>query len=290
MLSKINSYVSLENFKSTLGITSTTDDLIMRNTIEAATRSIESYTNRIFYVTNDTKYFDGARTLWVPDLLTITTLKTDEDGDATFENEFDTTDYFLYGVGLDDTLNRFPKIRIEINPNGDYNSFASGVKKGVEIAGEWGYGDGTAATPYEAVTTLSADVTTTIITTVNVTSVANISVGHTIKIDDEQMYVQSIDTLALTVLRATNGSTAATHTAAATIYVYRYPADISQACLDLSTALYQNRARQGLQSERIGDYEYTIRGAAGRGGAMTEQGMIQSMLNDTIKSYKRMRF
>jgi len=283
----ISSYASLADLKTILGITSTTDDAIMRKILESATRSIERYTDRIFYVTNDTKYFDGAVTLWIPDLLSITTLKTDEDGDGTYENTFDTTfatgDVIPYGVGLEDSLNTFPWIRLEINPEGDYGSFASGVKKGVEIAGEWGYGDGTAATPYIEATTLSANVTTTTTTTVNVTSVTDISIGHTLKIDDEQMYVKSIATLALTVVRGTNGTTAATHTAAAKVYVYQYPSDIRQACIDLSVALYQNRSKQGLQSERIGDYNYVVMGTS------LGKSMVESIL-ESVRSYKRMRF
>ncbi len=139
-------YASIADLKGILGVTSTTDDTVMRKMLEAASRSIDRYTNRFFHTLTETKYFDGAKTLWIPDLLSITTLKTDEDGDGTFENTFQVAtipvDYLLYGAGGDDALNLYPRIRIEINPDGDYGSFASGVKKGVEIAGLWGYGDG----------------------------------------------------------------------------------------------------------------------------------------------------
>ena len=148
-------YATIADLKGVLGITSTTDDTTMRKITEAASRNIDSYCNRRFYVTSETKVFDGAVILHVPDLLSITTLKTDEGNDGTFENTFATSDYYLYGVGLEDTINTVPKIRIEINPTGDYGSFAAGYKNSVQIVGTWGYGDGISATPYILNTTIT---------------------------------------------------------------------------------------------------------------------------------------
>ena len=281
-------YASIADIKNVLGITATTDDTMIRKIAESASRSIDQYCNRYFVTQSATKYFNGAVTLWTPDLLSITTLKTDEDGDGTYENSFDITfatgDVIPYGVGLEDTLNTFPKIRLEINPEGDYGSFASGVKKGVEIDGVWGYGDGISATPYIVDTTLATTISSATTTTVVVTAVTNLSAGQLIKMNTEQMYIYSISSTTLTVERGVNGTTAATsHTAGISLYIYQYPSDIRQACIDLSVALYQNRAKQGLQTERIGDYSYTI--------AETSLGksMVESIL-DSIRSYKRMRF
>jgi len=282
------SYASIAEIKGVLGITATTDDTMIRKIAESASRSIDQYCNRMFVTQSATKYFDGKVTLWVPDLLSITTLKTDEDGDGTYENSFDITfatgDVISYGVGLEDTLNTFPKVRLEINPEGDYGSFASGVKKGVEIAGIWGYGDGISETPYIVDTTLATTISSASTTSVVVTAVTNLSAGQLIKMNTEQMYIYSISSTTLTVERGVNGTTAATsHTAGISLYIYQYPSDIRQACIDLSVALYQNRAKQGLQTERIGDYSYTI--------AETSLGksMVESIL-DSIRSYKRMRF
>ena len=271
-------YANIADLKGVLGITSTTDDTVMRKMLEAASRSIDQYCNRRFHVTSETKTFDGAVTLWVPDLLSITTLKTDEGNDGTFENTYAITDYILYGGGLEDSLNVYPKTRIEINPEGDYGSFASGYKVGVQIVGKWGYGDGISATPYIVDTTLTAAISSTTATTCTVTAVTNLSAGNTILIDSEQMYIYSISTLTLTVERGVNGTTAATHSNSATLYIYQYPADIRQACIDLGVALYQNRARKGLQSERLGDYSYTL-----------DKKMIEDIIKDSCWAYRRMR-
>ncbi len=274
MASSVNAYVTLTEFKNILGVTSTTDDVTTRKIIEAASRAIETYTGRNFFITNETKYFDGANPLWIPDLLSINTsgLKTDEDGDGTYENTFATTDYHLY------PLNTFPKYRIEINTHGDYSSFAGGVKKGVQIAGEWGYGDGTAATPYTAVTTIAEDLTAGE-TDITVTSATNLSIGNTIKIDSEQMYITAYVHPLITVETGINGTTEATHTTGATVYAYRYPKDIWQACMDLAVDLWQNRMKRGIDSERLGDYGYTM-----------SREILNTILDKTIKSYVVMKY
>jgi len=275
-------YASIADVKGVLGITATTDDTVIRKIVEAASRSIDQHFNRTFVTQSATKYFDGAVTLWLPDLLSITTLKTDEDGDATFENTLATTDYIKYGVGLENSLNTFPYTRLEISENSNYSSFASGVKKGVEIAGIWGYGDGISATPYISDTTITEDLTAGE-GAIDVTAVTNLSPGQLILIGSEQYYIYSIATLTLTVEAGVNGTTEATHSSGATIYIYQYPSDIRQACIDLSVATYQNRAKQGLQTERIGDYSYTIAGTS------LGKSMVESILGN-IHSYKRMRF
>ena len=284
MASNVNSYASLTELKNVLGVSSTTDDTVMRKILEAASRFIESNLNRRFYCTSETKYFDGAYVLWIPDLLSIDAsgFKTDEDGDGTYENTLATTDYHLYGAAIEDTFNVYPKTRIEINSNGNYSSFASGIKKGVQIAGTWGFGDGTTATPY-VTTTITGTVATTTGTSLTLSADGTIEVGHTILCESEQMYVTAVPTGYATVERGVNGSTAATHSAK-TLYYYRYPRDIMQACTDLSAALYEMRNKnKGLQSERAGDYSWT---AVGTSLGMT---MVDIVLAP-IKGYKRMRF
>ena len=278
-------YASIADIKGVLGITATTDDTMIRKIVEAASRSIDNYCNRIFVTQTSTKYFDGAIILWVPDLLSITTLKTDEDGNGTYENTFQVStepvDYLLYGIGLEDSYNTFPKTRVELGEDSDYGSFANGVKRGVEIVGIWGYGDGISATPYIVDTTITEDLTAGE-SAIDVTSVTNLSAGQLILIGSEQYYIYSISSLTLTVEAGVNGTTEATHSSGATIYIYQYPSDIRQACIDLSVALYQNRGKQGLQTERLGDYSYTIAGTS------LGKSMVESIL-ESIRPYKRMR-
>jgi hypothetical protein len=289
MASNVNSYATLTELKAILSVSSTTDDTVMRKTLEAASRAIETYCNRVFYSVSETRYFDGANILWVPDLLSINAsgLKTDDDGDGTFETTFAITDYHLYGTGGDNAHNNYPKTRIEVNQNGNYSSFANGVKKGVQIAGVWGYGDGTTATPYVADTT-TAEAISVGETAIDVTSATNLSAGHTILIESEQMYITSISSNTITVEKGVNGTTDAAHDTGKQIYYYRYPRDIYQACIDLSVALYNTRDKKGIQFEQLGDYSYNLVSPNAKSGQM--KSITQDILSDAISSYRRLRF
>jgi len=267
----MKAYCSIADVKGVLGITSTTDDTIMRKICEGATKSIDNYCNRQFQAKTATRYFDGSVPLSVDDLLSITTIKTDEDGDATFENTLTvTTDYLLY------PLNEYPKTSIKLSVDSNYGSFGIS-KKGCEIIGLWGYGDGISATPYISDTTITEDLDAGE-AAIDVTSVTNLSAGNTILINSEQYYIYSISTLTLTVEPTVNGTTAATHTSGATIYIYQYPADIRQACIDLASAIYQNRNKRGIQSERLGDYAYTL-----------SKEYVNGLLDDSIYAYRKLK-
>lgn len=264
----MNSYCSIADVKGALGITATTDDTIIRKMCEAASRAIDTWTNRFFYAQSATRYFDGRVPLWVDDLLSITTIKTDEDGDGTFENTLTvTTDYLLY------PLNSYPKTKVVLSVDSGYGSFGAS-KKGCEIAGLWGYGDGS-ATPYIEDTTITEDLTAGE-ADIDVTSATNLSAGHTILIGTEQYYIYSISTLTLIVEPGVNGTTQATHTNGDKIYIYQYPDDIRQACVDLTVAYYQHRSKRGIKSEKIGDYSYTL-----------EKGYTTELLSDSILAYRK---
>ena len=203
----------------------------LRGILEAVSRAIDSVTLRKFYCYEATRYFDGAGRYFKldDDLLEVTTFKLDEDGDATYESTLAATDYILY------PRNQFPKEWIKPAPDGDYGGFASGILNGVEIAGVWGYGDGISATPYRdsGDDVKDAGGINATVTTITVAAATNFGIGQTIRIDSEQMYIEDLDETAktLTVRRAVNGTTGATHAVNADIYIYEYPGDIVHVCL-----------------------------------------------------------
>ena len=55
------------------------------------------------------------------------------------------------------------------------------------------------------------------------------------------MYITAIATNTLTVVRAVNGTTAATHVTAKAISVYEYPSAISEACLMMAARLWKRK-------------------------------------------------
>lgn len=270
----MNSYADLTTFKSDAycNITSTTEDAFLRKLLEQSSRLIDWWTGRFFYCREETLYFDGSNSpLQIGDILSITTLKTDDDEDATFENSYtEDTDYRLY------PLNDFPKTEARIMSGGSYSSFASGIDKGIEIDGVFGYGDTTDATPYiDSGDDLAAAITSTTATTTTVDDGDNFAIGQTIRIDTEQLYITGIATNTLTFERGVNGTDAATHLIAATVYIYRYPQPIVQACLITAMRAWKRKDSA---------YQDVVGGGA-LGTVITSKG-IDPDVAETISQYR----
>ena len=138
----------------------------------------------------------------------------------------------------------------------------------LSIIGEWGYTANTIS-----VTTSDA-ITSTTATSVSVSSATNLGPAQTILIDSEQLYITAISGNTLTVERAVNGSTGATHSGGASLYRYDYPELVVQACLDLSKIVFRDRDLGTATS--IGSGEAAITSA---------EGEIQSILM-TLDQYR----
>lgn len=110
------------------------DDVNLALCLDAATEWIEDKTGLSFEATTATKYYtaDDYDAVYIDDLLSVTTLKTDDNADGTFETTWATDDYVLF------PRNSTPKRMIKVNSKtGDYN-FPKNVQDGVEVAGSWG--------------------------------------------------------------------------------------------------------------------------------------------------------
>lgn len=116
-----------------------TNDAVLENAIEAASRHIDNWTNQRFYSsTGETRYYtpDDYEVLFTDNITSVTSLKTDEDGDRTYENTWSTGDYDL--MPFNASTDGEPYSWIEINPEGDY-TFPRNQPKSVEIVGDWGW-------------------------------------------------------------------------------------------------------------------------------------------------------
>jgi hypothetical protein len=98
----VNGYASLADVKAAARITDSIDDSLLELSIESASREIDSYTERVFYQTGS----EGTPVtrVYVPqdlyvvetdDIISVTTLKTDSNGDGTFDTTFDASDFQL---------------------------------------------------------------------------------------------------------------------------------------------------------------------------------------------------
>lgn len=136
-----NGYCTLAELKAYENISSTNanDDTVLEDLVEHASRTIDNLCGRRFYSATETHYFtpDYIDLLFVDDLLSVTTLKADEDGDGTYELTWATSDYSLEPRNALLSIPPAPYTMIRVKPNGLY-SFP-GVLNGIEIAGSWGY-------------------------------------------------------------------------------------------------------------------------------------------------------
>jgi hypothetical protein len=165
---------------------------------------------------------------WLSSATTVTSYKdTARTSSETLTEGYD-EDYFL------EPYNTTPKYTLKMNEDSAKGFY--GGQQTLHIAATWGWQD-TTTTP----TTINANITSTSATSVSVTSASDLSEGNTILIDTEQMYVESISSTTLTVIRGVHGTTAATHTSGADVKKYTYPDDVVQACLDLGHFSYRDR-------------------------------------------------
>jgi hypothetical protein len=133
-----NGYVTLAAIKAELGFDDT-EDAYVEKIIEGASRWVDAHTRRRFYTTteDETRYYSTRfnDVLFTDDILSVTTLKTDNGGDRVYANEWETTDYDLLPINAE--LDNKPYMRIARAPLGSY-SFPCGVKT-VQIVGKFGY-------------------------------------------------------------------------------------------------------------------------------------------------------
>lgn len=156
-----NGYFTLDAFKTRFwNSTPSTDaerDAQIELAIEGASRWIDNWCGRRIYAASETRYFtpEWGDLLFVSDLLSISTLKTDDDNDRVYETTWASTDYDLEPENAAYMVPPQPYNMIRVTDNGDY-AFPRGVRRGVEIVGSFGFASTTPKDIGEACYLLSA--------------------------------------------------------------------------------------------------------------------------------------
>ena len=229
-MSERGCYVDLKTLKAVVGESTTTNDASLLAAAEDASRYVDQHCARRFYVQTATRYYTARNpcVIDVDDLLAVTTLKTDSDGDRVYDETWAATDYDLTAG---DDYNAWPKWRVSVTPDGDYHF--PRYQRGVQIAGSWGYGNGESASPWLA-SGITLTVATATGTAVTASSATNpFSAGQTILAGTEQMYLTSVLGTALTAERGVNGTTAAIQAAVAAS-IAQYPRNVIRATLRIA--------------------------------------------------------
>lgn len=143
-----NGYTTTVLLKAYLGISVSTYDTMLDAAINAASRSIDNYCGRRFWIDGTvvarTFIATNSTSLAVPDGIATTTgliVKTDPAGDGTFETTWATTDYELLPI---EAPNAFPEAEpwTAIRAIGALTfptATASGRSDRVQITAKWGW-------------------------------------------------------------------------------------------------------------------------------------------------------
>lgn len=113
-----NGYAALPEIKERLTITDASEDTLLEQIVTATSREIDNWTHRRFYPVTETRYYtpEYVHLLEIDDLLSVTTLKTDRDGDRTYETTWVSGDFDLEPYNA--LLNGEPYTAIRVTPNG----------------------------------------------------------------------------------------------------------------------------------------------------------------------------
>jgi hypothetical protein len=252
-----NHYCTLDQLRGRLNLPTgarTELDRAMGDIISNVSRQINLLCNRHFYVRERTwqwtyqhphKAGDGA--LLIPDVLSLTSLKTDSSSSRTYPIDWATTDYDLLPAEAPYSDPPSPYTRIARRPLGRY-SFPP-LTLGVQAIGKGGF--------YEVLERSAATVGVGGIsdsdTTLPFSDGSTIEVGMTLLIGSEQLFVAAMDRNAdpdaATCERGVNGTVAAAHAEDDPIDVYTYPV-VSEACLEQSKRRYERSiGRAGRETE-----------------------------------------
>ena len=236
-----NAYISLDALKGpgVLNITGSEHDARLLAVAEAASRAVDRYCNRSFYVLSAARRFDvcGGPLLLVPDLICVNRdgLRTDEDGDGHPDTVWGSGDFRLLPSNADPESDGNPASRpfTTIEAAGKRTRFPVGCGS-VRVSGKWGWWR-----HLRPAGRLESAVTEAGETTLELADGSEALAGQTILVGSEQMYVEARQSDTLTVRRGVNGTARMGHDGGAQVSVFEYPLPVSEATLTLAAILWR---------------------------------------------------
>jgi hypothetical protein len=135
-------YCTLEQVKAALSLPSSNmvNDLAIEDIIDAISRAIDEACDTQFSASTQTRHYTAQYPweLLVDDLLAVTALRTDADGDGVYELTWSASDYVLSPLNAPSSSTPRPYWRIATRSGGS-RTFPIGVPAGVEIVGSWAF-------------------------------------------------------------------------------------------------------------------------------------------------------
>jgi len=230
----MNKYATLAEYKAYVtargqtASTDTTDDAVITNLLEQASRYIDGETGRVFYPFIQDRVYDvpSTRSLYVDeDLLEVLTL--------TNVDAFTSSDYYLL------PRNEYPAHGVILKQMS--RLWLVGIDIDVTVSGIWGYHNAYNRGAWYLATTLTEELDTTE-TEFDVTSSTSFAVGQIVRYGNQIANVITVASGKITVnARNDNGSTAAIVATGSNVYIWRPMAAARHACLEIASFAYNRR-------------------------------------------------
>jgi hypothetical protein len=216
--------------------TDATDDGVIVDLLEAASRYMDDKTGRQFYPSIETRLYDIPENsyLWLDaDLLSLTTLTN---GDASV---ISSTDYVMLPA------NETPKYCIRLKGDSSVAWEADSdndTEQVISVLGWWGYRQKYTQRAWLSVGTLGAAITDTTTLAFTMTAGHTVAAGQILKIDNEIFNVNTVSSNTVTpIARGDNGSTAATHLINTAVYRWVPQEEVHNAVLEIANNAYNRR-------------------------------------------------
>lgn len=236
----LNTYAGIDTLKQRAGITGSTQESLLWLALYGASRTVDRYCNRHFFVLSGTRQFDveNPGKVPVPDLAAVVAIREDADRDRVFELTLSADQYLLYPLNAspDRPWGR-PYSSVVADPAGTRPRFTTG-RRTIEIDGDWGYRRVLQDTGADL--NVGAPLSSTA-TQVTVTDGSLIEPGSTLWIEQEQLFVRLVSVNDLTVARGVNGSAAVTHADGSDVLAISYPASVGEAALLIAGRLFSRK-------------------------------------------------
>ena len=274
----VNGYLTLAEYKRGAAINDSTDsdatdDIVIEDLIEEASRLFDELTGRTYYPRVETRYHDTpaeGRELWLDDDLLDLTILTNGDDTSIADS-----DYHL--VPKNDSPHYIIRLNQSSNEIWDLDS-AGNSENVIDVLGVWGYHTNYTQRAWSTGSTVSDDSDVGAAdTTIKSASGTLFDPGQIIRIDDEIIRVTAVSTATLTVVRGENGSTAAAHDDGSTIYIWNVHKPAKTAVRAMVINEYKRRFGDNTSSSA------TITGA----GVVLTPDSIPRVAADIIRSLRR---
>lgn len=244
----MSQYAHRDILKQALSIpaTSTGMHLLLDGVLDGVSREIDNYVGFQFYPSSGVRYYRPEQSTYLQldyPLLNIDSIALDTDADSSYESTLNATSYYTVPYNATEQSPPAPIWAIELRTRTNASAvFPYGVARGVRITGTWGYYDNRKETTAQPATAINATQTVW-----DMVGASNLHPGQTVRIGSEQVFIErnglsGSDTATssgqITVRRAQNGTTGATHSSLSTMSAYTYPI-IERACLYQSEMDYR---------------------------------------------------